>query len=248
MLKRSLPDLFTLANLLFGCIGIMLVLKGEPVLACYTILISGVFDFFDGMIARALKINNPHGKDLDSLADVVSFGVLPGFLAMSLINGSDDAIFDKIWLMGFETTDGLSLLSYVAFLIPVLSAYRLAKFNHDTRQTDSFIGLPTPANALFWCGLVVGIDSGIWWLIATPVFIVFLSVFFSFLLLAPLPMFSFKMKNFGWADNRLRYIFLLCCLPVLIMLQVAGLAAIVVLFILFSIIQQLGSKNKSESV
>ena len=182
MLKRNLHDLFTLENLLIGCMGIMLVLKGEHVLACYTILISGVFDFFDGMSARALKINNPHGKDLDSLADVVSFGVLPGFLAMSLINGSDDAIFDKIWLMGFETPDGLSLLSYVAFLIPVLSAYRLAKFNHDTRQTDSFIGLPTPANALFWCGLVVGIDSGIWWLIATPVFIVFLSVFFSFLL------------------------------------------------------------------
>ena len=246
MLRRNLPDLFTLANLLFGCIGIQLVLKGEPVLACYTILISGIFDFFDGMIARALKINNPHGKDLDSLADVVSFGVLPGFLAMSLITGVDEFYYGKIWLMGFETPQGLIYLSYIAFLIPVLSAYRLAKFNHDTRQTDSFIGLPTPANALFWCGLVVGIDSGIWWLIATPVVIVFLSAFFSVMLLAPLPMFSFKMKSLKWAENRLRYVFLLCCVPIVAFLQIAGLAAVIILFILFSIIQQAGNKNQTE--
>lgn len=247
MLRRNLPDLFTLANLLFGCIGIQLVLKGEPVLACYTILISGIFDFFDGMVARALKVNNPHGKDLDSLADVVSFGVLPGFLAMSLITGAEEFYYGKIWLIGFETPQGLTYLSYIAFLIPVLSAYRLAKFNHDTRQTDSFIGLPTPANAIFWCGLVVGIDSGIWWLIATPAVIVFLSVFFSFLLLAPLPMFSFKMKNLSWTENRLRYVFLLCCIPIVAFLQIAGLAAVIILFILFSIIQQIGIKNKPEA-
>jgi len=173
--------------------------------------------------------------------------VLPGFLAMSLITGAEEFYYGKIWLIGFETPQGLIYLSYIAFLIPVLSAYRLAKFNHDTRQTDSFIGLPTPANAIFWCGLVVGIDSGIWWLIATPSVIVFLSVFFSFMLLAPLPMFSFKMKNLSWAENRLRYVFLLCCIPIIAFLQIAGLAAVIILFILFSIIQQMGIKNKPEA-
>jgi CDP-diacylglycerol--serine O-phosphatidyltransferase len=245
MLKRNLPDALTLANLACGVIGIRLCLEGQPVQATWMILLSGLFDFFDGMAARALKVNNPHGKDLDSLADVVSFGVLPGFLAASLIGADADVWAGKLWMMGSETESGLRQLSFIALIVPsVLSAYRLAKFNHDTRQTENFIGLATPAHALFWVGLVQGIDSGVWWLVASPMVILVLIVVFSLLLLSPLPMFSFKMKSMGWKGNEMRYSFLALSLPALIWLGVPALALIMVLYLLFSVF---GLLKKSEA-
>jgi CDP-diacylglycerol--serine O-phosphatidyltransferase len=141
-----------------------------------------------------------------------------------------------MWLWGFEQGEALQTLSYIAFLIPALSAYRLAKFNHDTRQTDSFIGLATPANALFWCGLVVGIENESLYLLANPLIIVLLALLFSVLLLAPLPMFSFKMKHPNWAGNEMRYIFLALCTGIMVYMGIAGLAACITLYILVSLV------------
>jgi CDP-diacylglycerol--serine O-phosphatidyltransferase len=239
MLKRTIPDLFTLANLVSGCIALRFVFEQELSYAALFILLSAVFDFLDGLAARTLGVNNLHGKDLDSIADVVSFGVLPGFLAMELIRMQNDTLLDAMWLWGFEQGDSLQLLSYIAFLIPALSAYRLAKFNHDTRQTDSFIGLATPANALFWCGLVVGIESGRLHLLANPLLVTLFVLVFSALLLAPLPMFSFKMKHPNWAGNELRYIFLALCTGILVYMGIAGLAACIILYIMLSLISAL---------
>lgn len=246
MLRRNIPDLLTLGNLACGVLGIAFCVQGNPVLATWMILLSALLDFFDGMAARALGINNPHGKDLDSLADVVSFGVLPGFLAYSLI-APDSAVWEgKLWLLGIETKAGLERLALLALVVPaVFSAYRLAKFNHDTRQTENFIGLPTPAHALFWVGLIQGIDQGIWYLVASPIIVFILIVLFSLLLLAPLPMFSLKLKQKGWKGNELRYSFLLGCLPVLLWLQIAGLALIMVVYLMVSMLSAAGSKPKA---
>jgi len=246
MLKRKIPDLFTLANLVSGCIALRFIFEEELSYAALFILLSAAFDFLDGLAARALGVNNAHGKDLDSLADVVSFGVVPGFLAMELIRVQNDTLLDAMWLWGFEQADALNSLSYIAFLMPALSAYRLAKFNHDTRQTDSFIGLATPANALFWCGLTVGIENGSLYLLANPMIIVFLALIFSFLLLAPLPMFSFKMKHPNWFGNEVRYIFLALCTCILVYMGLAGLAACITLYILTSLFIAIkGSKSST---
>jgi len=229
--------------MLSGCLGIQLLFSGFPLSASYCILLSGVFDFFDGMVARALKVSSPIGKDLDSLADMVSFGVLPGFLAFHLLSAN----YDGGLFSGNDMEGGLvngAYLAYLGFLIPFFSAIRLAIFNHDTRQTDSFIGLPTPANAFFWCGLVVGLENGTWWLLAHPAIIALITILFSVLLVVPLEMFSFKMKSMGWKGNQLRYIFILMAVPVLVVLKVPGFAAVVVMFILFSVFQSWLNKRK----
>lgn len=244
MLKRKIPDLLTLANLVSGCLALRFIVEEELGYAALLILLSVVFDFLDGFAARKLGVNNKHGKDLDSLADVVSFGVLPGFLAMELIRMQNDTLLDSMWIWGFEQAESLNSLSYIAFLMPALSAYRLAKFNHDTRQTYSFIGLATPANALFWCGLVVGIENGSLYLVANPIIVVFLSVIFSLLLLSPLPMFSFKMKHPNWSGNEVRYIFLALCTGILMYMGIAGLPTCVVLYVMVSLaLLVIGSKH-----
>lgn len=244
MLKRNIPDLLTLGNLASGVLGIAFCVQGDPVLATWMILLSALLDFFDGMAARALGVNNPHGKDLDSLADVVSFGVLPGFLAYGLMSPDMDFWDGKRWLIGIESNFGLERLGYIALVVPaVFSAYRLAKFNHDTRQTENFIGLPTPAHALFWVGLVQGIDNGVWWLVASPLVIFLFTLVFSVLLLSPLPMFSLKLKHKGWTGNEMRYSFLLACLPLLLWLKVPALALIMVLYLLVSLISAVGAKQ-----
>lgn len=235
MLRRKIPDLFTLANLVSGCIALRFIFEQELSYAALFILVSAVFDFLDGLAARMLGVHNVHGKDLDSLADVVSFGVIPGFLAMELIRLQNDTLIDSMWLWGFEQADALNSLSYIAFLIPALSAYRLAKFNHDTRQTDSFIGLATPANALFWCGLTIGVESGSLYLLANPLIVAFLALIFSLLLLSPLPMFSFKMKHPNWAGNEVRYIFLALSTGIMVYMGLAGLSACIILYMLTSL-------------
>jgi CDP-diacylglycerol--serine O-phosphatidyltransferase len=245
MLLRKVPDFLTLSNLLCGCIGIWLCLSGEITAGARMIIFSAVFDFLDGMSARLIGVNNPHGKDLDSLADVVSFGVLPGFIAMQLIQGDADQLEGLIWLWGPESHTGLHYLSFAAFLIPLLSAYRLALFNHDTRQTDSFIGLATPANALFWCGLAEGICNNTWYLLANPLIIALLALIFSMLLLVPLPMFSFKFKSMSWNSNKITYIFLVCCIAIVGYLGLSGLSACISLYLVFSVLTLLNSPDKA---
>lgn len=198
-------------------------------LAPWFIVISGVLDFFDGMAARALKVHSPIGKDLDSLADVVSFGVLPGFLAYYLIRLT--AGYDHPAL----ASSGSPEPAWLALLIPAFSAYRLAKFNHDVRQSSSFIGMPTPANGFFWAGLFYGITSGIF--SNLPAFVLpGLAVLSALLLVSEIHMFSFKFSGIsGIRDFIPQSILLLVSIPALLFLKLAAFAAIVPAYVLISI-------------
>jgi len=195
-------------------------------MAMLFIVIGAVFDFFDGLAARLLHAYSNIGKDLDSLADDVSFGVAPALIVFTLfkeINYPDYLSFLANWL------------PYAAFLIAVFSALRLAKFNNDTRQTTSFIGLPVPANALFWASLVAGCKP-----IASyhPLLTLALVCLFSWLLVSEIPMFSLKFKNLSWKDNKIAFIFVIISAILLITLKIAGFAAVIVWYILLSILTQ----------
>ena len=179
-LKAQLPNFITLLNLLSGVLGILWVLEGQPLYGAYFVILAAIFDFFDGFTARLLKVQSDMGKELDSLADVVSFGVLPGILLYSLTKSLTEATF----------------LPYCTLIIPMLSAYRLAKFNLDTRQSDRFIGLPTPANALLLT--TVPHLAARWpelspWL-SSPIALVIIAWLTSLLLVAELPLIALKFK------------------------------------------------------
>ena len=180
-LKAQLPNFITLLNLLSGVLGILWVLEGQPLYAAYFVILSATFDFFDGFAARWLKVQSDMGKELDSLADVVSFGVLPGILLYSLTKSQTEASF----------------LPYCTLIIPMLSAYRLAKFNLDTRQSDRFIGLPTPASALLLT--TIPYLAARWpelspWL-SSPIALVMIAWLTSLLLVAELPLIALKFKS-----------------------------------------------------
>ena len=215
-MKKHIPNTITCLNLFTGCIAVWLGFQGNYTGAMFAILISGVFDFLDGLAARALKAYSPLGKELDSLADVVSFGVAPGAIVFSLLSVSEVNEYVR----------------FAAFLIPVFSALRLAIFNLDERQTSSFIGLPVPANAIFWAGLAFSF-SGL--LIANPYLLVALIVLFSLLLVANLPMFSLKVKGFSWRENSIQYIFLIGCVALLVAFRLNAFAFVISWYITLSI-------------
>ena len=192
-----------------------------------------MFDFFDGLTARALKVSSPIGKELDSLADVVTFGFAPGAMVFSWL-GECSANF-QFSIFNFQLAN---VIPFVAFLLVAFSALRLAKFNVDERQTSSFIGLPTPANALFWGALVIGshdviVEHSYGW-----AFIIALVMLFSWLLVAEIPMFSLKFKSLSWKANRIAYIFLIVSIVLLVILGITGLSAVIGWYIILSILTQ----------
>lgn len=229
--KKNIPNAITSLNLVSGCIGIMLVFRGSVELGSIFVIVAAVFDFMDGMAARLLHVHSEIGKELDSLADLVSFGVLPGALVYVMLEQSS---FPS-WVVWF------------ALIIPVLSAIRLAKFNLDTRQTESFLGLPVPANAIFWVGvtyinsrlLTSGVNEFLQSIFNQPLIIIILTVVLSLLLVSELPLFSLKFKNLKWGNNQTRFLFLGLALILLIVLGVSSLPMIIVLYILISILVNL---------
>ena len=224
-ITRHIPNTLTCLNLFSGCIAGVMAFQADYTGALLFIFISAVFDFFDGMAARLLNAHSIIGKDLDSLADDVSFGVAPSLILFSLFN----EMLYPTYLVGLSV-----YLPYAAFLIAVFSALRLAKFNNDARQSSSFVGLPVPANALFWASLVAGFHSFLTGPDFHPLYLVAAICLFSWLLVAELPMFSLKFKNLLWKDNALRYIFLLLCVLWICLFQIKGIAASVVTYILLS--------------
>ena len=226
MIKKHIPNSLTCCNLMCGCMATGAAFYGNYRWAIVVIIVGAVFDFFDGMVARLLGVSSPIGKELDSLADVVTFGVAPSAILFYL--------FHEVQYPAF-LEPAAKILPYTAFLMAAFSALRLAKFNLDTRQTTSFIGLPTPANALFWGSLVVGQHAFLVSAKFNAAFL-FLFMFLSCLLLvAEVPLFSLKFKDLSWEHNRVQYIFLagcLACLP----LGASALAAIVVWYIALSLI------------
>ena len=226
-IKKHIPNTVTCLNLFSGCIAGVAAFNGNYEAALWFIILSAVFDFFDGLLARTLNAHSIIGKDLDSLADDISFGLAPSLVVFSLFKEMHypDAI---LFLAPY--------LPYTAFLISVFSALRLAKFNNDTRQTTSFIGLPVPANALFWASLVAGNHD---WLLSSqcnPIYLFILVCLFSWLLVSEIPMFSLKFKNLSWKDNKVSFIFLIICIPLFIVFKTLGFAAIIVWYILLSLI------------
>ena len=228
-MRRHIPNTITCCNLLSGCVATMLAFEGNYLYAFVFIIAGAVFDFFDGLTARALKVSSPIGKELDSLADVVTFGFAPAAMVYS-------------WLGECMEVQAVamanSIVPFFAFLLVAFSALRLAKFNVDERQTSSFIGLPTPANALFWGALVLGSHDIV---VASPygwMLVLALVVLFSYLLVAEIPMFSLKFKNLSWKSNRIAYTFLLVSLVLLIVLGLNGLSAVIGWYIILSVLTQ----------
>lgn len=226
VITKSIPNTVTCLNLFSGCIACVMAFEARYEMALLFIALSSVFDFFDGLLARALHAHSPIGKDLDSLADDVSFGVVPSLIVFSLFK-------EMHYPAGMEMI--ATYVPYTAFLISVFSALRLAKFNNDTRQTSSFVGLPVPANALFWGSLVAGAHSFMVSDNCHPVYLFILVCLFSWLLVAEIPMFSLKFKNLSWKDNKISFIFLIVCIPLLVFLGISSFAAIVVWYILLSL-------------
>lgn len=228
-LLKHIPNTLTCLNLLCGCIGIVFVLEGYPVPAAYFVWAACVFDFFDGFAARWLKASSPIGKELDSLADMVSFGVLPSVMMYSWLGKESDHAY----------------LPFIAFTIAIFSALRLAKFNIDERQTTSFIGLPTPANALFLTALPFLPESILIFTQQTWVLVAIILVF-SLLLVAEIELFALKFKSFGWRGNELRFAFLGIALILIVVLNKSSLPAIILLYVLLSLAASWGLVGKKE--
>lgn len=217
-IKKHIPNAITCCNLFSGCVACVMAFSGKFESAMLFIVLGAVFDFFDGMVARLLGVSSPLGVQMDSLADDITFGLAPATVIFSFMRYMIDY---PSYLGGFA-----DVLPYFAFLIAVFSACRLAKFNIDKRQTTSFIGLPTPANALFWSSLIVGGEkwlvgmSNAWMLLLALIFV------FSYFLISEIPMFSMKFKNLSWKSNKTRYIFLLVSLPMFALGYLAPVAII----------------------
>ena len=220
-IKKHIPNTITCCNLISGCIATYWAFCGNYEMALLFIIIGAVFDFFDGMSARLLGVSSPIGKELDSLADDITFGFAPSAIIFS-------------YLCTFHIH--LLFVPFLAFVMAAFSALRLAKFNLDERQALGFIGLPTPANALFWGALIVGAGDWISTLPYAP-YLILLGTFIScYLLIAEIPMFALKFKHWGWKGNEIKYIFILSCIPLLLLLRVSGIAIIIAWYILLSII------------
>jgi CDP-diacylglycerol---serine O-phosphatidyltransferase len=249
-IKKHIPNTITLGNLFCGCLAIVNAFEGNLALAAILVGMALVLDFFDGFVARLLKVASPIGKDLDSLADMVTFGVVPSVIMFQLIRNGPDVF--RLSAMDIDPgADNGTLLPYTAFIIAIFSCIRLARFNNDTRQSDSFIGLPTPANAMVICSVPLIMHSAHDWHPAfgwmlNPYVLSAMSFVMSLLLVAEIPLFALKFKGFSWADpqNRLRFIFLGLSVILLLTLQFVAIPLIILIYILLSIVNNIFIKKK----
>lgn len=237
-IKAEIPNIITLINLLCGCLGILAIFKGDGMTASLMIGLAAVADFFDGFAARILKVSSPMGKELDSLADMVSFGVLPGFILYDLLEQDIEHLTASF---NFST-------AYFALLIPLLSAYRLAKFNIDTRQSDSFIGVPTPTNAMFVASFypILNAYEGIEWIeniILNEYFLIGYCIIMSYLLICELPLIALKFKTFAINENLYRYILIGGAVVLGIAFQYLAIPMVLALYIGLSVVQTVTQKK-----
>lgn len=229
-IKKHVPNAITLINLFCGCIAVVFVSKLDYEMAFYFVCLGIFFDFFDGFFARLFKVSSPLGLQLDSLADMVTSGVVPGYVMYSLFVSSSNA----------HNIIGAEFTPFLGFIVTLGSCYRLANFNIDTRQTDSFIGLPTPANALFILSLplvlkyseslmILEILTNQWILLA-------IALFSAYILNAEIPLFSLKFKKFNLKDNALQVGFLLLSVLLLVFFQYLGIPLVIITYIILSVI------------
>ncbi|MBQ9339191.1 MAG: CDP-alcohol phosphatidyltransferase family protein [Paludibacteraceae bacterium] len=210
-MKRHIPNIITCCNLLSGAMAVMLAFEGLYICAFGCIMIGACFDFFDGMTARILGVSGPIGKELDSLADVITFGLAPSaMLVQSVRQATENSNYEWGWW------------SMVFFIMAAFSAVRLARFNCDERQTDSFIGLATPANALFWASLITTYPDMASWAMWMPWAMLAACLISCYLLVAELPMFSLKFHNLSWTDNKTQYMFIIGCVAIVALCTALG--------------------------
>ena len=226
-ITRHIPNFATCCNLISGCIAAVMAFQANYEATILFIILGAIFDFFDGMLARLLNVSGPLGKELDSLADDITFGFAPSVIVFSLFK----EVHYPSFLQPFS-----DYFPYTAFIIAAFSALRLGKFNIDTRQSHSFIGLPTPANALFWGSLVVGGHSFLVSDSFNAIYLFLLVIIMSYLLVAEIPMFSLKFKNLSWSSNKITYLFLIVCIPLLAIFKLSGFAAIILWYIFLSVL------------
>ncbi|MDY5084658.1 MAG: CDP-diacylglycerol--serine O-phosphatidyltransferase [Prevotella sp.] len=234
-MTRNIPNTITCCNLISGCIATLSAFMGEIHMALLWIIIGAIFDFFDGMSARLLHVSSPIGKELDSLADDITFGMAPAAI-----------VFYEMGIMEYPAflAPVQPYMPFVAFLIAAFSALRLAKFNLDERQAMGFIGLPTPANALFWGALLVGagdIIENTTWMVPVVIVMILLSCW---LLVSEIPMFALKFKHWGWKGNEVKYLFLITCVPLLIVFGVTAFAIIIAWYVLLSALVNIRNRKQ----
>ncbi|GAA4499626.1 CDP-alcohol phosphatidyltransferase family protein [Hymenobacter ginsengisoli] len=255
-MKRHIPNAVTCLNLLCGCLALTFIFRGELVIGAYLVGIAAVADFFDGLLARALRVSSPIGKDLDSLADMVSFGVVPGAIMFELMGQSFvGQLLGQLFntaspLLSPDHIAGTSVLPFCGFIITIFSALRLAKFNNDTRQTTSFIGLPTPACTLVVASLPLILANDqfeVQNIILNPWLLLGLSVLLSGLLVAELPLFALKFKNLKWLGNRRRFVFVALALVLVSTLRAAGIPLAVLIYVLMSVPGRVRSRDGLEA-
>jgi CDP-diacylglycerol--serine O-phosphatidyltransferase len=235
--SKHVPNAITCANLFSGCIGIVFAFQENLIFAAYALFLAAIFDFFDGFASRVLQSFSGIGKDLDSLADMVSFGFLPS------------AIMYELFLRAPQIPNISSWLNFIAFLISVFSALRLAKFNNDTRQAESFIGLPTPANAILIASIPFILDHNptySLYILNTYGLAVFVAVM-CVLLVVEIPLMSLKFKNTDFNKNIYRYLLLLFSAILILFFKFAAVPVIIVMYITLSIIQFKFSNDKISS-
>jgi CDP-diacylglycerol--serine O-phosphatidyltransferase len=236
-IKKHIPNLITLINLFSGCIALVYASEANFEMTFFFVCLGIFFDFFDGFFARLLNVSSPLGLQLDSLADMVTSGVVPGFVMFKMLTNS------------VSSDPSLIYLPYLGFIITLGSCYRLANFNIDTRQTDSFIGLPTPANAIFILSLPLilkNTDSLILLELLTNCWILLIVTLVSaYILNAEIPLFALKIKKFNFKDNALQIVFLLISLLLLIVFKFSGVALIIVFYVMLSVIMNLITGKKA---
>jgi CDP-diacylglycerol---serine O-phosphatidyltransferase len=228
---KHLPNFLTCCNLLCGCLGIVAAFDHNLILASYFMWTGGVFDFFDGFAARLVKVNSELGKQLDSLADIITFGTLPAVIVFHLM---------KMAIESGQAPNDLHL-EYAAFIITVFSALRLAKFNIDTRQTEDFIGVNTPANSIFFSSFPFILDTDhlrISFLISNYWFLLALVIIFSLLMVSEIRIFGLKFKDFSFEKNKIRYLFLISAVVLFVIFKFSSIPLIIILYITLSLVQQ----------
>ena len=251
--RRSVPNFFTISNLIGGLLAIQFALTGHLDWAPYCIFAAIIFDFFDGFMAGLLKVKSDKGKQMDSLADIITFGAAPGFIVFALFQ-----VIKENYSVGYDGHyDWMTYTEYFAFIIPIFALFRLAKFNVDTKQSTSFIGVPTATVAIFFASFPVLIDDAVFEpsdlstfllenILLNPYALIGLSLVFSILMVSRIPLFALKFKHFKWQGNEIQIIFLLLCLICILLCRFWAVPIIVILYILMSIINNMLIRRKNE--
>ena len=247
---KHVPNAITLINLLSGSIAAIFAVQGDLVMAAIFVALGIFFDFFDGLAARALNVKSELGLQLDSLADMVTSGLVPGIVVYQLFRQAlpGSAAQPTDWTTGQDLMEwNLPVIALFGLLVTLASGYRLAKFNIDERQSDSFIGLPTPANALLILSLPLILifqpEPFLVDIILNPWFLTALTLFSCFMLNAEIPLFALKFSSWGFAENKIRYLFLIFCVILLVFLQFAAIPLIIVSYVIVSMMTNRESRE-----